>query len=300
MRIAALFLFLIQLTFAVEITYFMNLSLSVSCPGDVLHINATASSGEPAADVELRLVLYSPYQGLRALKHTDEQGLTSVELTKPGEYRVYISTEEYNHPKYVAFSYPSMCPPPPPKAFNISVVPDCNYSLMEITITENGTPVEGVFVRTGEWSSLTGSKGEVSLPFEEGWVFVSANKSGYVYQEVFVDINCTPPGCINDEDCASDQYCWDGNCLNITGDCGYAANHTWFVYECCSDSDCAAGFECLNNSCVLKPPPPPPPNVTNITEENISINETTLPEKEEPEEICVAAMLPLLLLLFRK
>jgi len=197
----------------------------------------------------------------------------------------------------VEFSYPEMCPPPPPKSFNLSVEPDCNNSLLIVTVTEEGEPLEDVFVSTEGWSALTQSIGKVSFPLKEGIVFISANKSGYSHQEMFLDINCTPPECLEDEDCAVDQYCWDYQCLNLTGDCGFAANHTWFVYECCSDPDCETGFECLNNNCVFKPPPL---NVTNITDENISINETMPPEEEKPEEICVAAILPLLFLFFRK
>lgn len=245
-------------------------------------------------------MLYAPFQGLRALKHTDEQGMTFVELTKPGEYRIYMQAEDYNHPQYVEFRYPEMCPPPPPKSFNVSIEPDCNNSQLMVTVTENGEPLEGVFIRTEEWSSLTQSAGRVPFPLEEGLVFISANKSGYSYQEMFVDIDCTPPECLEDEDCAFDQYCADENCTNVTGTCGYAANHSWISYECCSDSDCESGFECLNNSCVLKPPPPPPVNVTNVTEENISTNETLPPGEEEQVAVCPAAILLLLFLFFRK
>ncbi len=289
-----MFLLLGSTAFAVEVTYFMNLTLETTCPGDVLHITAMASNGQPVPDVEIRLVLYQPFQGLRALKHTDGQGMTFVELTKPGEYRVYMQTEDYNHPQYVEFSYPEMCPPPPLKSFNLSIEPDCNSSLLNVAVTEEGIPLEGVYITTGEWSSLTQAIGKVSFPLKEGLVLVSANKSGYSYQEMLLDINCTPPECLEDEDCASDQYCWDRQCLDITGECGYAANHTWFIYECCSDSDCDADFECLNNTCVQRPPPPP------LIEENVSVNETVPPEEAEQEEICGAALLPLLILFFRK
>ena len=300
MRVLFLLLLLSATAFSAEITYFMNLSLETTCPDNVLHITAMASNGQPVADVEIRLVLYVPFQGLRALKHTDEQGMTSVELTKPGEYRVYMQTEDYNHPQYVEFSYPEMCPPPPPKSFNLSIEPDCSSSLLKVAVTEEGTPLEDVFLTTGEWSSLTQAIGKVSFPLKEGLVLVSANKSGYSYQEMLLDINCTPPECLEDKDCAFDQYCWNRQCLNLTDDCGYAANHTWFIYECCSDSDCDADFECLNNTCVPRPFPQPPVNMTNVTEENILVNETAPPEAAEQEEICGAVILPLLLLFFRK
>jgi hypothetical protein len=40
----------------------------------------------------------------------------------------------------------------------------------------------------------------------------------------------------------------------VTGECGYAANHSWVSYECCSDGDCQTGKNCVDHVCVSLPP----------------------------------------------
>ncbi len=254
----------------VNITRFLSLNLTTSCPGNILHINATASDGLPAPDVELRLVLYLPYQGLRALQHTDKDGMASVELTKNGSYRVYMNTDAYDHERYMEFEYPRMCPPPPPKQMNISIEPDCEGMRLSITTkaNETGAPLEGVFVLAGDWSSFSGKSGTVSVPFEKGYVFIRVERANYTGQEFYFDASCLPPPeCVIDSDCDGFEFCGGGNCVNVTGECGYPQNHTWMAYGCCADADCDNESTCANNSCVLKPKPPEPPvqNLTNAT-----------------------------------
>ena len=117
MRIFVLLLLLWSFSMAAEadIVYYLGLEMETSCPGDILSVDAIASNGEPAPDVELRLVLHEPFQGLRALKHTDSDGHTFFELTRNGTYRIYINTDAYNHETYEIFQYPESCPPPPPE-----------------------------------------------------------------------------------------------------------------------------------------------------------------------------------------
>jgi hypothetical protein len=240
-----------------NITRYLYVTTSTSCPGNNLTMNATASDGLPAAGVELRLVLYLPYQGLRALQHTDASGLASVELTKNGSYRLYINTDKYDHPQYVEFEYPELCPPPPPGKMDISVVPDCDAGLLRISATGNGTPLEGVFIRTDKWSSLSGADGSVSFPLDEGDVPISANKTNYTGVSFYYTVSCAPPPeCVDDSACREDQYCSGGSCIDLAGDCGFASNHTWFAYRCCEDADCGNLSTCENNACVPKPPPP--------------------------------------------
>lgn len=56
-----------------------------------------------------------------------------------------------------------------------------------------------------------------------------------------------PPGnlsCGSDADCLGSQACFGGTCRDISGICGYAANHTWNYYQCCSDDMCPADQRC--------------------------------------------------------
>ena len=57
-------------------------------------------------------------------------------------------------------------------------------------------------------------------------------------------------GCQSDDECSSSQYCSDGQCLAVTGQCGYADDHNWVSYECCSDSDCSDETICSSNQCI--------------------------------------------------
>ena len=298
MRALLFALLLLPLVFADNDTIKRTLTLknSASCPGDILLMNATASDGSPAPDVELRLVLYYPFQGLRALQHTNESGLASVQLTKNGTYRVYINTDEYYTPQYVVFEYPKMCPPPPPKQFDIEAFADCADNLTAIRATANGTPLDNVTITSEKWSSVTGDSGTVHLPLEEGYLFVSAKKPGYLTKEFYVYVTCAPPfECEDDSGCSGNQYCSGGSCINLTGSCGYASNHTWFVHECCSDDACGFRMECRNNTCFAKPSPVTP----NITRNDS--NATAVPDEEEsPPCAFPLAALGIVLLLARK
>lgn len=302
MRFLVFSLLLLCLAFAdneTEIKRSLTLITSTSCPGDLLLMNATASDGMPAFDVELRLVLYVPYQGLRALQHTDENGLASVQLTKNGTYRVYINTEKYNTPQYITFQYPKLCPPPPPKSYEIEAEVDCKNNYTIIRASVNGTPLSNLTVQSEKWSSVTSDSGEVSFPLELGYLYVSASRSGFSTKQFFVYVTCEPePECESDSMCTESQYCSGGSCLSLGGDCGFAANHTWFNYECCSDSGCGFGMECLNNSCVEKPKPQIP-NITNQTNQSGNVTAPQTPEDAGACPFPAFALLAMLLLACR-
>ncbi|MFH0885299.1 MAG: hypothetical protein V1861_06325 [Candidatus Micrarchaeota archaeon] len=293
----------------VNITRYLYVNASASCPGNMLLMNATASDGLPAPDVELRLVLYLPYQGLRALQHTDKDGLASVELTKNGSYRIYMNTDAYEHEKFVEFEYPRMCPPPPPQPMNISIEPDCENLRLSITTkaNETGAPLEGVFLLAGNWSSFSGKSGSVSVPFEKGYVFIRVERANYTGQEFYFDASCLPPSeCLADGDCSELEFCSGGNCTNVTGACGYPENHSWVAYGCCADADCGnESMFCGNNTCMIKPLPPDIPlsNATNISnminESNATGNETGATEESVPSGACTAVFILLIALACR-
>jgi parallel beta-helix repeat protein len=59
--------------------------------------------------------------------------------------------------------------------------------------------------------------------------------------------------CADDNDCASSQYCESGECSDVSGECGYADNHSWVSYQCGDAAGCPgcdAGFACEGNVCV--------------------------------------------------
>jgi hypothetical protein len=246
---------------------YANISLTAACPGNFITANLS-SDGAPVAGAELRLVQYEPYQGIRATTHTVQNGLAAFQLMHPATYRVYISAEGYDYPKYVEFDYPELCPAPEPEYMDIGVEIDCENMRLLITSVSGGKPLEGVFIAAGNWSSLTGESGEAYLPFEEGEIPVLASRENYSSVGFYFNASCAPPPeCVSGSDCEGFEFCSDaGDCENVTGDCGYAENHTWIAYECCADADCGnESLLCANNACIGKPPPPPPANLTNQT-----------------------------------
>jgi hypothetical protein len=59
-------------------------------------------------------------------------------------------------------------------------------------------------------------------------------------------------GCLSDVGCADDESCEEGECVVLSGSCGYAANHSWITHEC--GDGCLACPEpevCESNECVL-------------------------------------------------
>ncbi len=89
---------------------------------------------------------------------------------------------------------------------------------------------------------------------------VKVTKSGYLPKEMSVDLiscsECGIPqlgGCTQDSDCAMNEKCLDGDCVQVPCPCGQVQNHQCMPYECCADSDCAADETCESNECVKKP-----------------------------------------------
>jgi hypothetical protein len=266
----------------------MNMTTSLSCPGNILMINTTSSNGIPPAGMELRLVLYEPYYGFRGLTHTDSQGRASIELSRAGLYRIYPNTRDYDSPDYFEFPYPELCPPPPQARIFVELERDCDRKTVKVSVTSGGEPLENAFVTAGDWSSLTGPTGNVSFHFTEGWTLITAEKKGYANQSISVLLSCAE--CQTDDDCPADRYCYDGNCTLLNGTCGYAANHTWVKFGCCSDSDCGNSSICTNNTCMLLPPPPP----ENETPKNESV--PAAPQEQPKGGACASAILAALLL----
>ncbi|MBI5159227.1 right-handed parallel beta-helix repeat-containing protein [Candidatus Micrarchaeota archaeon] len=58
----------------------------------------------------------------------------------------------------------------------------------------------------------------------------------------------TTVSCTSSSDCAGNQACEGGACAELSGSCGYAQNHAWHNYECCSNAACPQGKACELNS----------------------------------------------------
>jgi parallel beta-helix repeat protein len=89
------------------------------------------------------------------------------------------------------------------------------------------------------------------------------------------DPSCQPPPpkpepvCDFNSDCPGDMQCIDHFCAQVNGTCGFAFNHAWQNYQCCSDSMCGQGEYCnlATHDCLRKlAPPPPPPEGFKCTE----------------------------------
>ncbi len=64
--------------------------------------------------------------------------------------------------------------------------------------------------------------------------------------------------CVSDSECSAADFCnipsgqSGGSCEPVTGECGYADNHSWVVYECGTGAGCAlcpSGYVCTDNEC---------------------------------------------------
>jgi hypothetical protein len=169
----------------------LNLSFSTSCPDDLLQMDLSSSDGTVPSGIELRLVLYEPYNGLRGIAHTDENGSASIGLARTGEYRIYLYNTTYDHPDYIEFNYTRMCPAPPPKSMNLSISADCENGLVLVNAS-SGLPVGDVFILGDEWSSMTGPAGTTVLPFDgSDYVFLIAQKKGYMTESGWYGTGCT-------------------------------------------------------------------------------------------------------------
>jgi hypothetical protein len=217
--------------------------------------------------------------------------------------------------------------------FNVTMEMDCVEQKFSADVSSDDAPVGGVttYLKYVQYDNpllstkITDNSGQVThqvhgnISFMTGiWVFVM-EKADFRKREAHFEIsgclvnvseplqNVTPPApeCTNDNECKSSEICnlATGNCKQITGTCGYAANHTWINYECCEDADCGEGKECdeFSNECKeIKIEP----NVST----NVSPNITNQTGNGEPETgnseapICplgfIALVLPLVLLKF--
>lgn len=52
--------------------------------------------------------------------------------------------------------------------------------------------------------------------------------------------------CTTDAECPLEKRCLGNRCIALTGECGYASNHSWVSYECCGDEVCPSHY-CLDN-----------------------------------------------------
>jgi len=111
-------------------------------------------------------------------------------------------------------------------------------------VEQNGLLREVYF----NWSDSTTGKANFT-PTVPGRYYVSLSRPGYTPIDFFWNVEYCPE-CRADADCNASSKCINHSCIQITGTCGYAANHSWVYYECCEDSHCASNQVCVANKCV--------------------------------------------------
>lgn len=72
----------------------LELSLETPCPENLLQVIVNSSSSE-VSDASTRVILYSPYEGLIEEKLTDEDGMASFSISKPGTYQIVVTKTGY-------------------------------------------------------------------------------------------------------------------------------------------------------------------------------------------------------------
>ncbi len=141
-----------------------------------------------------------------------------------------------------------------------------------LTVTSHGEPVENAEVSVyGEStfadvaSGSSDENGEFAFDACGMDVRIYAKKNGYLStNDVFELDSCDcalvepepVPECAANEDCASDETCQDGSCIEIPCECGYISERACVEYECCADTDCSDSQKCADNSCVESAPSP--------------------------------------------
>lgn len=140
----------------------------------------------------------------------------------------------------------------------------CPENMVEITIG-GGTSLEDMQVQLALHEPIfefIGSKdtdedGKVRFNLlRSGTYRISVRSSRYDFDNPYefdIDVcSGTPayiPECLSNEECGGSFTCEDRECVLITGECGYARDHEWHEYVCCSDGDCVDGYECISHSC---------------------------------------------------
>jgi|GEM_PF-4791795 len=189
--------------------------------------------GDPVEDAEIDLYMYNPRFEFIESGLTGSDGEAVFNLTEPGTYRIYVSASglRFSNPYPVVFELTIEC---------ISNT-DCadNESCMD-----------------GSCTSVTGSCGYAAdhMWMEYACCFDLDCGSGFrCVQNTCVQEQPDEEGrCNDDMDCMVTEYCDSGNCRPVPrGDCGYVSDHAWFDYECCVDSDCAEGYVCRENLCIV-------------------------------------------------
>ena len=141
----------------------------------------------------------------------------------------------------------------PKKRFNVSLsYTGCLADGITFNIIDSktGEAVEGrVFIRFDSIYSEVKDGSKVTFyPPYAGEYYYQITATGYKSREGHFSLeDCFV--CSEDDDCASNQRCEDGKCVDIQCECGIATNHQCYAYECCSSQDCETGM-CFEHKCV--------------------------------------------------
>ncbi|MEM4360147.1 MAG: right-handed parallel beta-helix repeat-containing protein [Candidatus Bilamarchaeaceae archaeon] len=205
----------------------------IECPENAVAF-IVQEDGTPISGA--RIVIEGPWPW-SDVKFTDKSGMTTFTLPRQGHYVLWVDggSDDYCSEADYEFDY-TMC-----GCFNDD---DCKPT---------------------EYCELPGYATHLAMgrclpvPCECGYV---ADHTCYPYdccsdRDCAEGYRCDNHVCVPriecevDDDCAFDERCTDGKCVKIQpGECGYIANHAWFVYECCNDTDCPTGYVCKEHTCI--------------------------------------------------
>ncbi|MEM2949269.1 MAG: hypothetical protein QXT05_02645, partial [Candidatus Bilamarchaeaceae archaeon] len=205
----------------------------IECPENAVAF-IVQEDGTPISGA--RIVIEGPWPW-SDVKFTDKSGMTTFTLPRQGHYVLWVDggSDDYCSEADYEFDY-TMC-----GCFNND---DCKPT---------------------EYCELPGYATHLAMgtclpvPCECGYV---ADHTCYPYdccsdRDCAEGYRCDNHVCVPrvecevDDDCAFDERCTDGKCVKIQpGECGYIANHAWFDYECCNDTDCPTGYVCKEHTCI--------------------------------------------------
>ncbi len=100
-------------------------SIGILCPENLLQIVIKSKDSKPVSDVEIRLILYEPYQGLKQQKVTDQDGKAVFNMSKEldGKYQLQFEKTGYLKPDDVFFDFVHCKVETPPPVLDL-MIPD--------------------------------------------------------------------------------------------------------------------------------------------------------------------------------
>lgn len=206
-----------------------KISVEQICPGDRILVRVADNENNSVGADQL-VVLTAP-DGRWYAEDTNKNGEVSFTLQREGSYTVKSQGRYCGEYEFT-------------------------YSMCQIGCQSNSSCGDGEYcdVSSGECKSVNCPCGEISNHTCHPYACCADTDcgQGYVCANHECKLKTIEPQCRVDADCKDEEYCRNGNCTLVeVGECGYAANHRWYGYECCSNADCKPNQICENHACLL-------------------------------------------------